>query len=251
MTLQTLHLVLGLGIHLRLGHRLQTDFSGQNIDFVLAHFAPAAHRQVGVEEHRPVTHALQAADHQPLGFPETTYFAVAAFHHHAVIPVVEAFAARCLLDIGEARRTVFENHTVLEAQQHVVIDFATHANRVFTVHFKRRVHQAVGEFTVGGEHQQAGGVDVETTDVDPAAFFRARQTIEHGRTAFRVVTGADFTIGLVVHDDATDRFGRFFALDDATIDTDGVMQVDALTEGRVLAVDLDTALGNPGFHVTA
>ncbi|RMS54765.1 hypothetical protein ALP64_204055 [Pseudomonas syringae pv. actinidiae] len=230
---------------------MQTDFGRQNVDFVLAHFAPAAHWQVGVEEHRPITHALQAADHQPLGFPQATHFAVTAFHHHAVVPVVEAFAARSLLDVGKTGRPIFENHAVLEAQQHVVIDFATHTHRVLTVHFERGVHQAVGEFTVGGEHQQPGGVDVETTDVDPAAFFGARQTIEHGRTAFRVVTGADFAIGLVVHDDATDCFSRFFALDDATIDTDGVMQIDALTEGRVLAIDLDTALGNPGLYVTA
>src|SRR5450830_926818 len=37
------------------------------------------HRQVGIEEHRTETHALQTADHQALGFPQTTHFAVTTF----------------------------------------------------------------------------------------------------------------------------------------------------------------------------
>ena len=75
--------------------------------------------------------------------------------------------------------------------------------------------------------------------------------VEHGRTAFRVVTGADLAIGLVVHDHAAYRFGGFFALDHLAINGDGVVHVDAQTEGGVFAIDLDPALADPGFHVTA
>ena len=50
-------------------------------------------------------------------------------------------------------------------------DFTTNTYRVLAVHFVGWVHRAVGQLTVGGEHQQTGGVDVQTTDVDPAAFF--------------------------------------------------------------------------------
>lgn len=116
MTLQALHLVFGLGVHLRLSNWRQAHFGAEGVDFVLAHFAPATHRQIGIKEHRTVTYALQAADHQTLGFPQATNFTVAAFHHYAVVPMVEAFTARRLLDVGETCRTVFQQHAILEAQ---------------------------------------------------------------------------------------------------------------------------------------
>ena len=247
--LHALKLVFALGVHLRHGNRREADFSAEDVHFELAHFAPATHRQVGVEEHRTKTHALQAADHQALGFPQATHFTVTAFHHYAVVPMVEAFAARRLLDVGETRRAVFQHNAGLEARDHVVIHFATHTHRVFTVHFVGRVHQAVGQLTVGGEHQQTGGVDVQTADVDPAAFFWTRQFVEHGRTAFRVVTGADFAVGFVVHDHAANRFGCLFTLDHLAIDGDGVVQVYAQTQGCILAIDLDAALADPALYV--
>src|SRR5450830_1318769 len=249
--LHTLQLVLALGIELRHRYRRQADLGTEDINLVLGHFTPATHRQVGVEEHRTETHALQTADHQTLGFPQTTYFAVTTFHHHAVVPVVETFTARRFLDIAELRRTVFEHHAGLEPGNHLFVHFTTDTDRVLAVHFVGRVHQAVGQLTVGGEHQQTGGVDVQAADIDPAAFFRTRQLVEHGRTAFRVVTGADFAVGFVVHDHAANRFGRLFALDHLAIDGDGVMHVDALAEGGVFAVDLDPAFADPAFHVAA
>ncbi|VVO40206.1 hypothetical protein PS691_05668 [Pseudomonas fluorescens] len=165
--------------------------------------------------------------------------------------MVEAFATWSLLDVGELRRAVFEDHAGFQTLDHLVIDFATYTYRVFTVHLVGRVHQTVGQLTVGGEHQQTGGVDVQTTDVDPATFFRARHFIEHGRTAFRVVTGADFTVGLVVHDHAAYRLGGFFALDHLAINGDGVVQVDAQAKGGIFAIDLDPAMADPGFYVAA
>ncbi len=165
--------------------------------------------------------------------------------------MVETFAAGRLLDVGELGRAVFKNNTGFQALDHLVIDFPTYTHRVFTVHLVRRVHQAVGQLTVGGEHQQAGGVDVQTTDVDPTAFFGLGHLVEHGRTAFRVVTGADLAIGLVVHDDAAHRFGGLFTLDDLAINGDCIVQVDALAKGGFNAVDLDALLGDPGFDVAA
>ncbi|MNO92196.1 hypothetical protein D3C76_837630 [compost metagenome] len=165
--------------------------------------------------------------------------------------MVETFTAWRLLDVGELGRAVFKDNASLQTLDHLVIDFTTHTYRIFTVHFVGRVHQAVGQLTVGGEHQQTGGVDVQTTDVDPAAFFRARHLVEHGRTAFRVNAGADLAVGLVVHDHAADRLGSLFALDHLAIDGDGVVHVDALAKGGVFAVDLDAAVADPGFHVTA
>ncbi|VVN39300.1 hypothetical protein PS645_05302 [Pseudomonas fluorescens] len=165
--------------------------------------------------------------------------------------MVETFATRRLLDVGELGRAVFKDDACLQTLDHLVIDLATHTYRVFTVHLVGRMHQTVGQLTISGKHQQTGGVDVQTTDVDPATFLRARHLVEHGRTAFRVVTGADFAVGFVVHDHAADRLGGLFALDHLAINGDGVMQVDAQTEGGVFAIDLDAAVADPGFYITA
>ncbi len=165
--------------------------------------------------------------------------------------MVEAFAAWCLLDVGELGRAVLEHDTRLQALEHLVIHFPTYAHGVFAVHFVRRVHQAVGQLTVSGEQQQTGGVDVQTADVDPTTFLGAWQAIKHGRATFRVVAGADLAIGLVVHDHPARRLGRLFTLDQLAVHSNGVMQVDALAKGGCYAVDLDAALADPGLNVTA
>ena len=249
--LQTFEFVAGFLFHVRQGDRLEANLLTENIHFALAHFAPAAHGQIRGDEYRAETHALQAADHQPLGLPQTAHFAVTAFHHHAVIPVVEALTARCHLDIGELGRTVFEHHAGFQALDHFLVDFAAHAHRVFAVHLEGWMHQAVGQLTVGGEHQQTGGVDVETADVDPTALFRPRQAVEHGRTSFGVVAGADLAFGLVIDDHAAHAFGGFFALDQAAIDGDGIVQVDTLTEAGNRTIDLDPAGADPAFDFAA
>src|SRR5690606_7682839 len=102
-----------------------------------------------------------------------------------------------------------------------------------------------------GEHQQAGGVDVEAADIDPAAIFRLWQTVEHGRTAFRVVAGADLAFGLVVDDHAAHALGAFFAADHLAIDGNGVVQVNAHAEAGDCTIDLDAAGTDPGFDFAA
>src|SRR5690606_23449076 len=115
LALHAVDLFLGLGLHVRQRYRLETHLLTEDVAFRLGHFTPAAHRQIGCHEHRSEAHTLQAADHQALGLPQTTNLAVTPFHHHAVIPVVEAFAAGCLLDVREARRAIFAPHAGLPA----------------------------------------------------------------------------------------------------------------------------------------
>ncbi|MCY1425465.1 hypothetical protein D9M71_412530 [compost metagenome] len=165
--------------------------------------------------------------------------------------MVETFAARRLLDVAELGRAVFQHHAVLQALDHVLVDLAAHTHGVFAVHLVGRVHQAVGQFAVGGEQQQAGGVDVQAADVDPAAGAQARQAVEHGRAAFRIVAGADLAFRLVVDQHAAHAFLAGVAADQVVVDGDGVMAVDALAEAGDGAVDLDPAFLDPGFHVAA
>ena len=136
--------------------------------------------------------------------------------------MVEAFATRGLLDVGKARRAIFQHHASFQAFDHLFVNFTAHAHGVLAVHLIGGVHKAVGQFTVSGEHQQASGIDVEATDANPATFFRPRQAIKHGWTAFWVVTGANLAIGLVVNQHAAHRLTTLFALQQAAIEADGV-----------------------------
>ncbi|MCY1227991.1 hypothetical protein D9M72_402840 [compost metagenome] len=165
--------------------------------------------------------------------------------------MVEAIAARRFLNVGELRRTILQHHATLEVLEHFLGDLTTHTHRVLAVHLVGRVHQAVGQLTVGGEQQQAGGVDVQAADVDPAADLRARQTLENGRTAFRIIAGADFAFRLVVDQHATNVFSFLFALEQTAVDADGVMAVDALAESGGFAVDLHPAFADPGLDIAA
>src|SRR5690606_41824033 len=50
------------------------------------------------------------------------------------------------------------------------------------------VHHRVGQLAIGGEQQQAGGVDVQAAHGDPARALERRQGIEDGRPADRKST---------------------------------------------------------------
>ncbi len=163
--------------------------------------------------------------------------------------MVEAFAARRFLDIGEARRTVLQHHPGLQPLDHLVVDLAAHTYRVFPVHFVRGVHQTIGQLTVSGEQQQPRRVDIEPAYIDPAALLGTWQAIEHRRAAFGVVAGADLAVGLVVDQHTPHHLAGFFALEQAAIDRDGVMGIDTLAECGNRAIDLDAALDDPLFDV--
>jgi 8-oxo-dGTP diphosphatase len=60
----------------------------------------------------------------------------------------------------------------------------------------------VGQGAVGGQQQQAGGVDVQASDRDPATGLDRRQRGIDRLASFRVATGYQFANLFVVGDDA-------------------------------------------------
>src|SRR5690606_4573394 len=235
---------------LRQADRLETDFPAEHIELVLFHFTPAAYRQLRPEEYRSEAHPLEAVDPHALGFPQPTNFAVTALHQADVEPAVDAFATGAD-HIGELGRAIVQHDAGLQALDHLFIDFAHDPHGIFAVHLRRRVHQAVGQLTIGGEQQQAGGVDVQPADVDPAALFQPRQLFEYGGAAFGVIAGTDFALGLVVDQHAADDFGIEVTLEWTTVDHDLVQAVDPAAQLGRLAVDGDAASADPAFDLTA
>jgi 8-oxo-dGTP diphosphatase len=61
------------------------------------------------------------------------------------------------------------------------------------------MHHCIGQFTVRGQQQQAGGIDIQPSDRHPARPLHPGHVVEYGRPAVGVVTGCDFTFGLVVN----------------------------------------------------
>ena len=120
----------------------------------------------------------------------------------------------------------------LQALDDLVGHFAVHAAEVFALELRSAVHQRVGQFAVGGQQQQAGGVDVQAADGDPARTLQARQLFEHGRAAFGIVAGGHHAFGLVVDQ----HFGLFAAVggDDEllAVQLDAVAGVHAHAERR-------------------
>ena len=81
------------------------------------------------------------------------------------------------------------------------------------------MHQAVGQFAIGGEQQQATGVHVQTANGNPARAAQFWQAIKHRRAPFRIVAGAQLAFRLIVSQHATDLLSRLFHRDQMTIDT--------------------------------
>src|SRR3546814_15754813 len=92
-----------------------------------------------------------------------------------------------------------------------------------------------------GEHQQAGGVDIEPTVRDPATAADFRQLAEYRAPAFRIITRDEFAGAFLVNQHAR-RHGLPLHRDRPTVDADTVTGIDLLTGNRRLAVDDDTTV---------
>ncbi len=146
-------LAILLQIDLGFGLRRQVDQTAQVVHFRQFQLLPAAARDGAIQLDVAVADPHQTAHLHFLGFPQAAHFTVATFGQGDVEPLVQTLAAS-RLDLVELGHAVFQLHALAQALQHGFGDLAKHAHRVFTIHFVARVHQAVGQLTVGGEQQQ-------------------------------------------------------------------------------------------------
>ena len=63
------------------------------------------------------------------------------------------------------------------------------------------MHQAVREFTIRCENQEARSIEIESSDRYPTAAPEARQTIEHRRASLRIIPRANLPDRFVVEQD--------------------------------------------------
>jgi hypothetical protein len=93
---------------------------------------------------------------------------------------------------------------------------------VFALDLARGMHQPVGQLAVGGEEDQARGIDVEPADRDPAPLLGSRQTAEDGRALLGIAPRHQLALGLVVDDDLGLGIALGLELDIAPVDADTV-----------------------------
>ena len=236
-----------LQVDLGFGLRRQVDQTTQVVHFRQFQLLPAAARDTAVQLDVTVADPHQAAHLHFLGFPQAAHFTVATFGQGDVEPLVQTLTAS-RFDLVELGGAIFQLHALAQTLQHGFGDFAKDTYRVFPLHFVARVHQTVGQLTIGGEQQQT--VDVEAADRDPAGTFHLGQTIKHGGTTFRIVTGTHLPFRLVVSQYAADHFLCGTGLDLVTIHPDHGVHFDAIPQCGDLAIHTDPTCGDQGLHLT-
>src|SRR3546814_20817071 len=87
-----------------------------------------------------------------------------------------------------------------------------------------------------GEQQQAGGLDIEPTDRDPATAAEFRQLAEYRAPAFRIVTRHEFSGAFLVNQHAP-RHGLALHPNPPPLEADTGAGNDLLTGNSRLAVD--------------
>ncbi len=114
------------------------------------------------------------------------------------------------------------------------------------------MHQAVSQFSIGGEQQQAAGINVQTPYRDPAGAAQARQAIEYRWTAFRIASGAEFALRLVIGKHAAYFRRRLGDRDQMAVDADfqGFIVFNAVAQRGEFAVDTDATSGDFCFDFT-
>ncbi len=127
---------------------------------------PRAHRRR--QKHRPETNAFQACDLGADRFPQAPDFAVFALEQNHGKPGV---SGRDLSghDVGKSRFSVLE----LDPGKQLLDLFIRHgpadSAQVFAVDLTGGVHHPIGQFSISGQQQQPGRVEIQATDGDPAS----------------------------------------------------------------------------------
>ena len=154
-------------------------------------------------------------------------------------------------DVVEAGETVIELNAVAQGFQGALVNIASDAHPVFARDFGTGVHQAVGEGAVVGEEQEAGGVEVEAANADPATLAYFRQAVKDAGAAFGIVAGADFARRFVVHQDLA--WGLLFRRDTqrAAVQAETFVPADGLADCGRFAVYFETACADPVFDFAA
>src|SRR5690606_8407616 len=229
------------------GAFLEAELPAQSLDAVGRELLGLPTQQRLRQLDAAVPDPLQAADLAALRFPQAADLAVAAFLEQHPEPVMRVGAADAL-DRVELRRAVLQrdaaHQPVDDPVGHRVLALGrAHAAHVLALDLVRGMHHRVGQLAVGGEQQQAGGVDVEAADRDPARALERRQRVEDGRAALGILARGDLALGLVVHQHPR-RLGQRGGDEAAAVDLDAGAAGDAHAHRGDLAVDLDHAVGD-------
>src|SRR5471032_1186102 len=231
-------------------HFLFNPVGGQQVAHgIFIHLFPTATLQATRQDHRTVTGTDQARDGQADCFEHAAHFAVTAFADHHAVPLVDAFAA-AISDLRKLCQTIFQLDAGQQFLAHALFQLAQGTHGVLAVDAVARVHQTVGQITGSRKQQQTFSIEVQTTHSHPFARLHGRQTVEHGRTAIRVVMADDLASWLVVHQHAWRLFADT-ALYQFAIDTHMVGRQDTLANMGWLAIDGHAARNDQIFHVAA
>lgn len=192
----------------------------------------------------------QPADRVAGRLPEAANEPVAPLPHDHAKPAIGGPLARGFERV-ETRRTVIEIDASPQPLQDLRRDFAKDPHHVLADQTAGGVHQRMRKGPVGGHEQQAGGGEVEPAHADPAPAQEWRESLEDGRTLFRIVAGADLTGRLVVEQCALTRPGPAQGNDRPAIDGDVLAPRYPLAKRGLYPVDRDPTGANPGFDFAA
>ena len=99
---------------------------------------------------------------------------IAAFAQNDVVPAVHTLPARRPQRL-EPCLSVAQRNPAGQRFERPGVGLAADTNRVLAFDAGTRVHEPMGQLAVIGEQEQAGGVEVQTTDRDPPAPARGRE----------------------------------------------------------------------------
>ena len=110
------------------------------------------------------------------------------------------------------------------------------------------VHEAVGQFAVGCEDDEATGIDVESPHRNPLAVPYEWQVLEDGRAALRVFSGTDLPFGFVIEQHPPTGGGGTQG-DGLAVDADPFLAGYPLSQGGAHAIHRDPPCRDPVLYL--
>ena len=110
------------------------------------------------------------------------------------------------------------------------------------------MHQPVGEFPIGGEQHQAGGIDVQPPNGNPAMVTEPGKAVEYRRSSFRVSACGDLAFRFVVDEYTPDHLGPGRNVQALAIQLNAIINRDFLPRLNRIPIDAQATGFDPGLN---
>ena len=161
-----------------------------------------------------------------------------------MIPLVYAFTTK-MLNVSKPAHVAIDHHAIVHLLHHFFTHVAEHTHSIFALDLRTWVHQTIREFAIRGKQQKPTGVNIQTSNRNPAPVFNRRKAVEDSRPSLGIFASTNLILGLIIKNHTTLMIRFQLGCDLFPVDDNFIVFVYAVSDLGSNSVDLNPPFFDP------